>query len=114
MYPVRQYRNVLTIGAEKVEESGMFSTYDGVRFIPEGDYIVHVPGFGTKHVEAHEFDATYELVPDEEILAQQFTPQGKTVDYVVAFMRDNPQEVDRIKALESAGGKRKAILNYAS
>ena len=89
----------------------MVGTRDGVRGARAGDYVVY-GNDGTRIVKGSEFDAEYVLVETEESEARKFTPAGKSVEDVVEFLKENPDEVERVKQLERDGGSRKGILNY--
>lgn len=109
---VNEYRARNTVRAEQLEEGGNHVTANGVSYIPAGDYLVHIPGYGTRRVEKDAFESEYVVITDAEAEVRAYVPEGQTVEKVLEFLRDNPDEVERIKALESVAGKRKGILEY--
>lgn len=104
---VREYRVKGTVNAEVVNTAGHVHTRTGVVWANAGDYLVH--DNGTHVVNAEDFEKNYEPVN----VSEPFHPAGKTVESVVEFMKSFPEEVNRIKAEEEAGAKRKGILEFA-
>ena len=103
------YRRSGTVKAEQVSVTGPVSTGNGLGFANEGDYLVYGDQ-GTYVVTCGDFEDNWTEVKGDP----EYSPAGKTVDQVIDFMRENPDQVDRIKSEEKSGGQRKGILNFAS
>lgn len=111
MAEVREYKKRDFIRAEKVVESGRVVVGNGPTQVRAGDYLVYGSG-ATKVVKGSEFEKEYILVEDEESEARGYSPAGKSVEEVVNFLKENPDEINRVKQLEKKGGSRKGILSY--
>lgn len=107
---VQEYRLKNHVIAERIPEGGEVFTVRGKEFANEGDYLVH--SLGATLIPGSVFDAQYEVVPDSIVQARKFNPDGKTVDEVLNFFRENPDEIERVKELERGGGNRKGITDY--
>lgn len=105
---MKEYRVKATVHAERVEENSRVMTHAGAQDVNAGDYLVYLNGGGTIVVQGDVFDDTYaEIQGDSE-----FHPAGNTVEQVLEFLADNPDQVDRVKQEERDGGNRKGILSY--
>lgn len=109
---MNEYRARGTVHAEKVAESGNVVTNNGVVFAPEGSYLVYAKDGGFTVVDGDVFEKEYAEVKSEKKSDKDFVPQGNTVDQVVEYFRDNPDDVERVKQLERDGASRKGILEY--
>lgn len=107
---MKEYRVKATVQAEKVSETARVMTDTGVQEATEGDYLVYLNGGGCVVVQGDVFEDTYAEVKGDS----EFHPAGKTVDAVVEFLRENPDQADRVKQEERDGGNRKGILEYES
>lgn len=110
MAEARDYKLRTHVRAEKLEKDKSVGTANGVQTGYAGDYLVHVPGYGTKLVKGNAFEAEYVPVGDEEKVVAEFTPKGKTVDVVLEFLSANPGERERVLQEERDGASRKGIL----
>lgn len=108
---VQEYRVRDYVRAERIPEDGTVFLSSGAVHGREGDYLVHRED-GVYYADAESFEAVYELVPESVSAARKYSPDGKTVEEVIQFFRENPDEVDRVKRLEAAGSSRKGILDY--
>jgi hypothetical protein len=108
---IQEYRLREYVQAERIEHSGTVFTSHGPVFGKEGDYLLHRSG-RVVYVVADAFEDKYEPVPEDVSEARKFVPGGKTVDQVLEFLKENPDEVERVKKLEREGGSRKGILEY--
>ena len=107
---MKEYRVKATVHAERVEENSRVMTNAGVQEVNAGDYLVYLNGGGTVVVQGDVFDDTYaEIKGDSE-----FHPAGNTVETVLEFLKNNPDQIDRVKQEERDGGNRKGILSYES
>jgi hypothetical protein len=107
MSELKQYRDKNTVYAICLVNGGAIGLSSGLGFAGVGDYVIHENGT-TRLIEKEDFESRYvELEGDSE-----YSPVGKLVDDVVVFMKENPDQVDRIKELELAGAERKGIMNY--
>lgn len=111
MAEVRDYKKRDYVRAELIETDSQVGTRDGMRGAKAGDYLVYESA-GTRVVKGSVFNAEFVLVESEESEARQFSPGGKSVEEVLEFLKENPDEVERVKQLERDGGSRKGILNY--
>lgn len=109
MGEIQNYVSRRRVMAEKLTEGEYVNSSAGRRWANSGDYVVYT-GEGAFIVPGAEFEREYELIPSD---VSKYDPAGKTVPEVIEFMRENPREVERIKELESIGGARKGILDYA-
>jgi hypothetical protein len=105
---VKEYRYVKTVRAERVNESGNVITNTGPVFAAEGSYLVYAETGGFKVVDGDVFEKGYSEVKRDS----EFVPQGKTVDQVVDYLKENPDDIERVKQLERDGASRKGILEY--
>jgi hypothetical protein len=112
MSDYQEYRKREYVKALKLTESDYVFTTNGKEFGREGDYLMQTED-GTYLVSGEWFDEQYEPVPEEVTEARKFVPAGKTVEQVIEFLRENPEEIERVKQLERDGGSRKGILEYA-
>lgn len=106
-YQAREFVKALKL----TEDDNVFTT-NGKEFGRKGDYLMQVPDDGTYLVAGEWFDEKYEPVAEKLSEARQFTPAGKTVEEVVSFLKEFPEETERVKQLERDGGSRKGILEY--
>lgn len=113
MGDVQEYRWSEILRAEIVEEDSRVNTLAGVEWAKAGDYLVHIDG-GVKIATAEYWERMTEPVTEKESEARKFSPAGKSVETVVEFMKENPDEVDRVKAEEKSGGNRKGITEFRS
>lgn len=104
---VVEYRKRARVVAEKVAESGPVSTANGAGYALEGDYLVYAIT-GVIVVNGAEFEREYEEIQGDN----DFHPAGKTVEVVLNFLREYPDEIDRVKEEEKSGAERKGILEY--
>lgn len=104
---MKEYRLKGTIQAEKVPENTRMVTVHGPVDIEAGDYLIYTHE-GVKVVNGKLFENEYSEVKGDS----EFKPAGKLVDVVVEFMRENPDQVERIKQEERDGANRKGILEY--
>jgi hypothetical protein len=111
MGEIKEYRSRDYVRAERIETSETVFLTSGVMFGHEGDYLVHRED-GVYYADGAAFEALYEPVPEEVSEARKFTPDGKTVEEVVRFFAEYPDEIDRVKELEAKGGSRKGIMEY--
>lgn len=111
MGDVQEYRHREFVRAEKLEGNGTTFTGNGVVEYHEGDYLVYGEK-GTVLVKGSVFEREFVLLEESVREARQFTPAGKTVEAVLEFLKENPDEVSRVKELEASGGKRRGILEY--
>lgn len=102
----KEYRNKYRVLAEEVEKTGTVMTSAGPGFAYKGDFLCY--GAHTFVMPREAFLEQYEEIKGDN----EFHPGGKTVDEVVAFLAENPDEIDRIKQEERDGGSRKGILSY--
>ena len=107
---MKEYRVKATVRAERVEENSRVMTDTGVKDVAAGDYLVYLSGGGAIVVQGEDFENTYAEVKGDS----EYHPAGNTVEAVVEFMRENPDQVERIKQEERDGGTRKGILEYES
>jgi hypothetical protein len=105
---VKEYRVKATVQAERVEENSRVMTNAGVQEVNSGDYMVYLNGGGTIIVQGDVFDEMYAEVKGDS----EFHPAGNTVEQVLEFLADNPDQLDRVKQEERDGGNRKGILSY--
>lgn len=103
-----EYRPKGTIWAEKIAESARIVTVLGPLDVTAGDYLIHTHE-GVRVVNGKIFENEYEPVEEKE----EFHPAGHSVDEVVSYLNNNPDEVDRVIQEERDGASRKGILNYA-
>jgi hypothetical protein len=104
---MKEYRVKGYVLAEKIAESGNVNTPTGVRYAEAGDYLVY--DASGSHIEpGAEFEDLYEEVKGDS----EFHPAGKTVEDVIAFLKENPDQVNRVKEEEAKGAKRKGIAEY--
>lgn len=108
---VQEYRRREFIRAERIAENGVVFTARGAVWGNEGDYLVHRDG-EVWYCDQESFEDEWEVIPKNVSEARKFTPDGKTVDQVLEFFRDNPDEVERVKGLERLGVGRKGITEY--
>jgi hypothetical protein len=113
MSDFQEYRHRQTVSARRLEEDETVFTKNGAEYGREGQYLVHVPNDGVYLVGGEYFEEHYELIPESVSEARKFTPEGKTVEQVLEFMREHPEEIDRVKKLEAKGVGRKGIMEYA-
>ena len=113
MAEVKEYRYSEILRAELVETDARINTINGVEWVKAGDYLVHVEN-GVQIVSAEYWERVTVPVTQEESDARRYSPRGKQVDDVVKFLKENPDEVERVKAEEAEGGKRKGILEFRS
>lgn len=107
---MKEYRVKATVRAEKIEETSRVMTDTGVSEANAGDYLVYLNGGGCIVVQGSEFDDKYAEVKGDN----EFHPAGNTVDAVVEFLKNNPDQIDRVKQEERDGGNRKGILEYGN
>lgn len=112
MGEIKHYKHRDLVAAEVVEDDGNVFTANGVTWAYKGDYLVHHPQFGVIHTPKGNFEVNFVPASEDESAAVEFTPDGKTVDQVIEFFGTHPDQVDRVKALEIAGGNRKGIVEY--
>jgi len=106
---MKEYRVKRNVFAEKVEESGRVNTPTGLQWAEAGDYLVHDDN-GSHLEPGVEFEDVYvEIQGDSE-----FHPAGNTVERVVEFLKENPDQAERIQAEELNGAKRKGIADYVA
>jgi len=104
---IKKYRCKSVIQAEEIQQSGTISTSNGPQYAHKGDFLVY--GLVSTYIVSRElFLQENEEVPESE----EFNPAGKSATDVIQFMRENPDQVSRVKALENEGGKRKTILEF--
>lgn len=106
---MKEYRSRETIKARRVEKPERLSTILGVMTARVGDYVARVEG-GIQILSAEYFESHYAEVKGDS----EFVPAGKTVEQVIEFLKANPEQVDRVKELESRGANRKGIAEYDS
>lgn len=106
---IKDYRVSATIKAERVEKGGNVVTHLGPMYAGEGDYLVYQPDGSVTIWDKERFETHYSEVKGND----EFHPAGKTVDTVVEYMRENPDQVDRIIQEERDGSSRKGIVEYA-
>lgn len=106
---VKTYRLNKTVEAEMVDNGGNYPTVSGLQWANPGDYLVY-NGDGVRIVDGEHFRDNYEEIAE---LAEVFHPAGNTVEVVVEYLRNHPEEVDRVKEEEFAGAGRKGILEYS-
>lgn len=115
MGEVKRYRSRVTVDAELVEEAGSIATSIGVMSANVGDYLVYKTGIGTVLVDGDNFREQFEEMSAEhsEGNSEEFSPVGKTVEEVVAYMSANPNDVTRVKMIEDdSPNPRKGIMGY--
>lgn len=110
MSDVHEYRLRNFIRAEKLETNQRVMTTNGAVNAKAGDYLVY--GVNVCVVNGAEFENEYSLVEESVSESRKFSPVGKTVEDVLKFLREYPDEVDRVKEIEKAGASRKSILEY--
>lgn len=103
-----EYRPKGTIWAEKIAESARIVTVLGPLDVTAGDYLIHTHE-GVRVVNGVVFENEYVAVESKP----EFHPAGKTVDEVTSYLRENPDEVDRVIQEERDGASRKGIIEYA-
>ncbi len=106
-----EYRPKGTIWAEKVAEDSRIVTVLGPLDVSAGDYLIHTHE-GVKVVNGKVFENEYVAV-ESKPEKDEFHPAGKTVEEVVSYLNDNPDDVDRVIQEERDGASRKGILSYA-
>lgn len=112
MSEYQEYRARESVRALKLTESDYVFTKNGKEFAREGDYLMEIPDDGVFLVSGEWFDEKYEPIPEAVSEARKFTPTGKTIPEVLEFLKENPDEIERVKQLERDGGSRKGILEY--
>lgn len=105
------YRSLEIVEAEKVEKRRKVVTVNGAEYVNPGEYLVRVPN-GVQIVSGKYFESRYSLAEESISESRRFTPVGKTVDEVLEFFKEFPDEIERVKDLERNNGARKGILNY--
>ena len=103
-----EYRPKGTIWAERVAENSRIVTVLGPLDVSAGDYLIHTHE-GVRVVNGVVFENEYVEVETKP----EFHPAGHSVDEVVSYLNDNPDEVDRVIQEERDGASRKGILSYA-
>jgi hypothetical protein len=83
-------------------------THAGAQDVNAGDYLVYLNGGGCVVVQGDVFDDIYAEVKGDS----EFHPAGNTVEQVLEFLAENPDQADRVKQEERDGGNRKGILSY--
>lgn len=111
MGEILEFRPREILRAEKVEEYQRVVTINGVEEAKPGQWLAYVDG-GIQILSGAYLEEEYELVPESVSESRKFVPAGKTVDEVLEFFREYPEEVERVKQLERDGGSRKGILEY--
>jgi len=104
---MKEYRSRETIRARRVEKPERISTILGVMTARIGDYVALVPG-GEQILSAEYFESHYSEIKGDS----EFVPAGKTVEQVIEFLKENPDQVERVKELEKNGANRKGIAEY--
>lgn len=104
---IKEYRRIGTVQAEQVEESGQVSLSNGPGWANKGDYLVYENGT-VSVVSADNFESRFEEVKGDS----EFHPAGKTVEAVVEYMKEFPDQIRRIQDEESKGAERKGIMEY--
>lgn len=96
------------VKADRVESACVVGTHTGPQTAKAGDYVMYVEDKGAFLVNGEDFDRDFvEIKGDPD-----FHPTGNTVETVLAFLDDNPDEMTRIKGEESEGANRKGIMEY--
>lgn len=111
MGDVLEYRHRDYVKAERLENDGNVYLSGGKSFGKAGDYLVYEAN-GTRLVKGAEFEREFVVVEESISESRKFSPLGKTVDEVLEFLREFPDEIDRVKQEERDGGSRKGILDY--
>lgn len=112
MGEVKRYRSRVEIQAERIEEAGNVATSIGVMSANVGDYLVYKTPGGTMLVDGESFQDQFEEMASEHSDGE-FTPIGKTVEQVIAYMAENPDDVTRVKMIEDdSPNPRKGIMGY--
>lgn len=112
MSDYQEFRARETVKAIRLTEDGYVFTKNGKEFGRVGDYLQDVPNDGVFLVSGEWFDENYEPIPEAVTEARKFSPTGKTIPEVLEFLKENPDEIERVKQLERDGGSRKGILEY--
>lgn len=105
---VKTYRPSNTVEAEEIENGGNYPTVSGLQWGNPGDYLVYGSD-GVRIIDGEHFRMHYEEV---SVNGEVFHPTGNTVEVVVEYMRNNPEEIARVKEEELAGASRKGILEF--
>lgn len=111
MSEVLEYKHREYVKAEKLDKDGNVYLAGGKSPAKTGDYLVYEEK-GTRLVKGEDFERDFVLVEESVSEARKFSPIGKTVDVVLEFLHEHPDEVDRVKQEERDGGSRKGILEY--
>jgi hypothetical protein len=111
MAEIHEYRTKRTIRAERILIGGRMFTTNGASYVVAGDYLVYRDGL-TSVIPKAVFESEYELIDGSEIEKLAFNPVGKTVDVVIKFLRENPDQISRVKGIEEKGTARKGIMEY--
>lgn len=106
-----EYRPRGIVFAEKVDNDSRIVTVLGPIDVSAGDYLIHTHE-GVRVVNGKLFENEYEKVSDNSE-PEEFHPAGKSVDVVTEYMRNNPNEVDRIIQEERDGASRKRITEFS-
>lgn len=111
MGDIVEYMSTRRVLAEKLDEGEYVNATSGRIWGNAGDYVTYTAD-GAYVVPGDEFEREYKPIPEDVSEARKFIPAGKTVEQVVEFLKENPDEIERVKQLERDGGSRKGILEY--
>jgi hypothetical protein len=106
MSEVKEYRVKRTIKARRLN-AGVTGTSNGPVTVCDGDYEVYIDN-RTFVMSKDVFEDTYE----ENEGDNEYSPEGHTVEQVIEFMKENPDQINRVKQIEKQHGERKTIMEY--
>lgn len=104
---MKEYRPRGTIRAERIETNKRVGTRNGLVTALAGDYLVYHAA-GVSVVNGKVFENEYVEVQGDF----NFHAKGNTVEQVVEFLKNNPDQVDRVIREEKAGANRRGIVEY--
>lgn len=109
---MKSYRNREVVTAYQIAEPGeAVHTRNGVQWAPSGSWAVFGP-LGVEIVNDETFVARY-AEWENQAEAVEFSPIGKTVETVVEWMEDHPEDVARVQEIEAGTpNPRKGIMSY--
>ena len=108
---MKTYRNREVVAAYQVEEPGEnVHTRNGVQWAPSSSWAVYGI-LGVEIMSDSAFTAWY--AEESDTTEAGFSPIGKTVESVLEYLDLNPDEVERVKEIESGtANPRKGIMSY--
>lgn len=106
------YRNREVVTAYQIAEPGeAVNTRNGIQWAPSGSWAVYGT-LGVEIVNDETFVGRYAEweIPEE---VAEFSPIGKTVETVLEWLDEHPDDVERVLAIEGGTtNPRKGIMSY--